>query len=130
MNKEDIKKATFKDLIAKKLKKEQDQFKTKDIYVSSMDATLTFKKPSDDVMLDIMEEIGDGTDTRKTISAFRKLIYLCCDTLQDPELHTQIEVADPLDTIEKLFDLVDTEEIGEQLVNFIKFGDKIKEIKN
>lgn len=130
MSKENAKKATFKDLIAKKLKKEENQFKTKDIYVSSMNATLTFKKPKDDTILDIMDEIGDGQDVRKMVEAFKKLIYQCCDMLQDTELHKELEVIDPFDTVEKIFDLGDIMEIGEQLMDLINIGGKVEQIKN
>lgn len=130
MSKENAKKATFKDLIAKKLKKEEDAFKVKDIYVSSMDATLTFKKPKDDLILDVIDDIGEGQDTRKMIGAFKKLIYMCCDMLQDTELHNQLDAVDPFDTVEKLFDLADIMEIGEQLMDMINIGGKAEEIKN
>lgn len=130
MSKENAKKATFKDLIAKKLKKEEQQFKTSDIYVSSMDATLTFKKPKDDVIIDIMDEIGDGAKVSTMIPAFKKLIYLCCDMLQDTELHKELDVIDPFDTVEKLFDLGDIMEIGEQLMDLVNINSKVEEIKN
>ena len=130
MNKENIKRATFKDLIAKKIKKDHDQFRTKDIFVSSMEATLTFKKPNDELVLDVMDEIGEGQDTRKMVVAFKKLIYMCCDMLQDTELHKELEVVDPFDTVEKLFDLADIMEIGEQLMDLINIGGKVEEIKN
>lgn len=129
MSKENAKKATFKDLIARKLEKEKDEFKTKDIYVSSMDAMLTFKKPKDDMILDVMDEIGDGQDVRKMVGAFKKLIYLCCDMLQDTELHKELEVVDPFDTVEKIFSLSDILEIGEQLMDLIDIGQKVGDIK-
>lgn len=130
MSKENAKKATFKDLIAKKLQKEKDQFRVKDIYVSSMDATLTFKKPKDDLIIDIMDDIGDREDTRKMVESYKKLIYLCCDMLQDTELHKELDVIDPFDTVDKIFDLVDILEIGEQLMDLINIGGKVEEIKN
>lgn len=130
MSRETAKKATFKDLIAKKLKKEEHQFKTSDIYVSSMDATLTFKKPKDDVIIDIMDEIGDGAKVSTMIPAFKKLIYLCCDMLQDTELHKELDVIDPFDTVEKIFDLGDIMEIGEQLMDLVNINSKVEEIKN
>lgn len=130
MSKENAKKATFKDLIAKKLKKEEVKFKTKDIYVRSMDATLTFTNPSDDLIVDIMDQIGEGKETGKMVAAFKNLIYLCCDMLQDTELHKEIEATDPFDTVDKIFDLVDVLEIGSELMDSIDIDGKIKELKN
>jgi hypothetical protein len=130
MNKESIKKATFKDLIAKKIQKEADQFKVKDIYVTSMDATLTFQKPKDDLILDVMDEMGDMNSMHKVIGGYKKLIYLTCNMLQDSELHKELDIVDPFDTIEKLFNLADIMEIGEQLMDLIDMDGKVEEIKN
>ncbi|HBM74718.1 MAG TPA: hypothetical protein DD429_04090 [Clostridiaceae bacterium] len=130
MSKENAKKATFEDLITKKLQKEKEQFKVKDIYISSMDAYLTFKKPKDDTILDVIDEMGDMEDIRKVIDGYKKLIYLCCDMLQDPKLHDELDVKDPFDTVDVLFDLADIMEIGEQLMDLINIGAKAEAIKN
>lgn len=129
MSKETAKKATFKDLIAKKLKKEEDQFRTKDIYVSSMDATLIFRKPKDELIIETAEYLtGDGL--KNLVEGYKKLIYHCCDMLQDPELHKEIGVVDPYDTVEKIFDLADIMEIGDQLADFTNPTGVVDEIKN
>lgn len=130
MSKGQARKATFKDLLARKLQKEQDQVKVKDIYVSSMDATLTFTKPSDDQILDVIDLYGDGADTRKVIEAFKPLIYNCCPMLQDTELHKELGVADPFDTVDALFDLADKIEIGEQLMDMTNIGGRVEALKN
>lgn len=130
MSKESIQKATFKDLVAKKIQKEQNKFLTKDITVSSMEKTLTFKKPSDDFILDIIDEMGDNRDTKTMVAAFEKLIYECCEMLQDTEFQKELEVVDPLDTVRVLFDLTDKMEIGEQLMDWLDIGGKANEIKN
>lgn len=130
MSKETAKKATFKDLIAKKLKKDEEQFKTKDIYVKSMDAILTFKKPKDDLAVEAMNDIQNGGDISKMVEAFKKLIYHCCDMLQDTELHKELDVVDPFDTVNKLFDLGEVIGIGEQLMDLIDIDGKVEAIKN
>lgn len=130
MSKEAIKKATFKDLIAKKIKKEENKYKIKEIYVTSMGSILTFKKPNEDLMLDTIDDIGDGKNTRNIYAAFKKLIYMCCDMLQDTELHKELEVIDPLDVVNLIFEFEDIMEIGEQLMDFINPSSKVEEIKN
>lgn len=130
MSKENIQKSTFKDLIAKKIQKEQNKFLTKDIFVSSIGKTLTFKKTSDDFILDVIDEMGDNKDTRTMVAAFEKLIYDCCEMLQDTELQKELEVVDPFDTVRVLFDLKDKMEIGEQLMDWLDIGGKVSEIKN
>lgn len=124
------KKATFNDLLKKKIKKEEDQLKTKDILVASMDAYLTFKTPSDSLTLDVIDDIQDGKDTAKMVKGFEKLIYQCCDQLQDPELHKELGVVDPLDTVDILFDLGEKMAIGEQLMDLVNVEGKVKVIKN
>ena len=130
MSAKTVKKATFKDLIARKLQKEADQFKAKDIYVSSMDVALTFVKPKDDLILDTLDGIGDKKETRNIVAAYKKLIYHCCNMLQDVELHKELEVKDPYDVVDQIFNLADILEIGEQLMGFIDIGSKVDEIKN
>ena len=130
MSKKSVLKATFDDLIKRKLQKEKQQQRTKDIYVSSMDRTLTFKTPKDDTVLDILDEMGDMKLTSSVISGYKKLIYLCCDMLQDTNLQEEIGVQDPFDTVDVLFSLSDINEIGEQLMDLIDVGGKAEEIKN
>jgi hypothetical protein len=130
MSKEKAKKATFKDLIAKKIQKEADQFKVTEIYVTSMDATLTFQKPKDNLILDVMDEMGDMQVVSKIVGGYKKLIYHTCNMLHDSELQKELEVVDPFDTIEKLFNLADIMEIGEQLMDLIDMADKVETIKN
>lgn len=126
----DKRKATFDDLLKKKLKKEEKQNKTKNIYVTSMDAFLTFKMPKDDFALEILAEVEDGKDTEKLVKAFEKLIYQCCDLLQDPELHKELGVVDPLDTVASLFDLGEIMALGDQLVDMIDVEGRVEVIKN
>ena len=130
MGKEAMKKATLKDLVSKKIKKEEDKYKVREIYVTSMGAYLMFKKPSEDLIIDIIDEIGDGKNTKSVYEAFKKLIYMCCDMLQDPELHKELDIVDPYDTVNSIFEFGDVMELGEKLVEFLDFGGKVDEIKN
>lgn len=124
------KKATFDDLIRRKEQKEQDQYRTKNIYVTSMDKELTFKKPSDDTVCDVLDTMEDMKCMSKVVEGYKKLIYLCCDMLQDPKLHEALGVQDPFDTVNKLFNLADITEIGEQLLELIDFNNKVDKVKN
>jgi len=130
MSKETMLKATFKDLLNKKIQKEKDQFKAKDIYVSSMDRALTFVKPKDDVLLDVIDEMGEGKGTGEMVQAFKTLIYHCCPMLQDTEFHKELEILDPMDVVQAVFDLSDIMEIGEQLMELVNINAKVEAIKN
>ncbi|MFV0517816.1 MAG: hypothetical protein ACK5MV_10525 [Aminipila sp.] len=124
-----MKKATFKDLVARKRQKEESLLKFKEIEVKSMEKSLIFKKPSDDMVLDVMDGIGTSADTRAVTKAYKKLIYMSCDALQDTELHKELDVIDPLDTVDAIFDLSDILTIGEELFEFSGIGSIGEEVK-
>ena len=125
-----MKKATLKDLIAKQLQKENNKDKTYEIPVKSMGKSLIFKRPSDELKLDLIDEIGDGKNIRNVIAVYKKLIYLTCDLLQNTELHEELGVVDPFDTVDKIFDLDDLMNIGEQLMDAMDTGSVGEDIKN
>lgn len=130
MNKKEIQKATFKDLLNKKIQKEKDQFKSKDIPVTSLNRSLTFIKPKDSVVLDVIDEMGDNKSTVKMIDAFKILIYNTCPMLQDPEFHEQLEIQDPDEVVAAIFDISDIMEIGQELMELVNINAKVDEIKN
>jgi uncharacterized membrane-anchored protein YjiN (DUF445 family) len=130
LSKETAKKATFEDLLKKKIQREKDRYKTIDIYVVSMDAIMTFKKPKDQFIFNVVDDIQNSEDTEKMVEAFKKLIYQCCEMLQNPELQNKLGVVDPFDTVDALFDLGEIMSIGEQLADFIDVQGKVEKIKN
>jgi len=125
-----MEKATFKDLIARKMQKEDDKHKFKEIEVKSIGKSLVFKKPSDDAMLDVMDEIEKDSSTRGIASAYKKLIYKSCETLQSTELQNELGIIDPFDTVGAIFDLSDVLMIGEELCEFSGIAQIGEEIKN
>lgn len=130
MSKKSILKATFKDLLAKKIQKEQDQFKSKEIEITSLGKTLTFIKPKDNVLIDVIDEMGEGKSTGDMVQAFKTLIYHTCPMLQDPEFHAQLEIQDPDEVVSAIFDLSDIMEIGQELMELVNINAKVDEIKN
>lgn len=131
MSKQSNKKATLNDFLAKKLKKEENQNKTLDIKVTSMDRVLTVKKPTDEEILDYLDDIGEERSARVAIEQTMKLFYRKCPELQDIELHSTLEIKDPYDIINALFDMDDKNEIMEQFAVLLgKSKDVDKEIKN
>lgn len=95
-----------------------------------MGKTLAFKRPDDDSMIELIDEIGDGDDTRKIVEAYRKLIYFTCGDLQDPELHKAMEITDPLDTVQAVFDIADIMRVGADLSEFMGIAETSENIKN
>ncbi|OOM81793.1 hypothetical protein CLPUN_09770 [Clostridium puniceum] len=130
MNKEISKKATLEDFVAKKVKKEKDKDKTKDIYVTSMDRAITLKKPSEERIYSYANEIGDKPDLASTIEANRKLIYDCCQELKEPQVIEALELKDPYDIPRILFDIADIKEIMNQFNELLGNTNIEEEIKN
>lgn len=124
-----MEKATFQDLIAKKMQREEDKYKFIEIEVPSIEKSLVFKKPSDELMLDVMDEIEKGRSTKAVAEASKRLIYLTCEALQSPELHKELVVADPFDTVSAIFDIAEVMTIGEKLFDFSGIGGLTEEIK-
>jgi hypothetical protein len=130
MSKETCVKATLNDFLAKKIKKDENKNRTIDVYVTSMDKTLTLSNPSEEQILDYAEAIGDNTDLKANLEANRYLIYKCCNELQDNELHDALEIKDPLDVPRVLFDMEDVQEIMNQFNELLTHKDINEEIKN
>jgi len=131
MSKQSMKKATLNDFLSKKLKKEENQNKTLDIKVTSMDRVLTVKKPTDEEILDYLDDIGEERSAKVAINETMKLFYRKCPELQDQELHESLEIKAPYDIINALFDMDDKNEIMEQFAVLLgKSKDVDKEIKN
>ena len=122
-------KATLKDLIARKMQKENDKVKYYEIPVKSMGGkVLIFKKPSDEMRLDMMDDLGDDPNTRDVVDMYKKLIYRSCELLQDGSLQEELEIIDPYDTVNTIFDLDDIMDIGEKLMDAME--PPVEEIKN
>lgn len=133
MSKESLQKATFEDLLAKKMQKEKNKHKQKDILIPGTDKTLTFVKPPEKEllkMIDEMEVIGADGASADQIECYRHIIYDTCPELQDTELHKKLDVVDPYDVPKVLFDLQDVQEIIKELFPMLGFGSVEENIKN
>lgn len=129
------KKVTMKDLIAKKLQKEKNQFKVFSIYVESMGGNLEFRKLQEDEVLDLMKAMvsDDGkknVDIKEMINEFKKIIYNTCELLQNPEIHAEMDIVNPYDIVTKLFEITEIVEIGENIILENGLATKGEEIKN
>jgi hypothetical protein len=123
-----VKKATVADFLAKKLKKDEEANKTIEIKLSSMDSVFEVKKPSDKQILDFIDSLGDTKNTKKIMEETFKLIYNNCPALKNKELHEQLDIQNPYDIIDVLFDFKDKQEIMEQFNKLIGLEDKKKKI--
>lgn len=121
MNKEQHKKLTFDDILARKMQREKDKMKVMSIYIPSMNGELVFNTLPEYKILDIM----DGIEVGGVVSSFEKskeLIYESCKDLRSPELHKLLEVIDPIDTISAIFTIDEINSIGAELLKFNGIG--------
>jgi hypothetical protein len=125
-----MEKATFQDLLARKLQRENDKLKVKEISIPSMGKALHFKKPSDGAVVDVVGATIHSNDVQQLYEAYKKVIYMTCDTLQNPELHKELGIADPFDVVQALLEPTDVFEVGNQLMEFVGFEQVDEKVKN
>ena len=107
------KRLTFKDLINKKLKLEENKIEFKDIYIRKLEGELLFKVPKVVEMLRVVDVIRNNNQSAEdAYEEYKKLIYLACETLQNNELHEAYGIVDPFDIIEIMIDADQVMEIG------------------
>lgn len=117
MNKEQHKRLTFDDILARKLQKEQDKMKIMTIYIPSMNGELVFNSLPDHRILELLDG-ADDESRFENIETARKLIYMSCKDLQNPELHKMLEITDPIDVVRTVFSIKETNDIGAELLKF------------
>ena len=125
-----MEKATFQDLLARKLQRENDKLKVKEISIPSMGKALLFKKPSDGSVVDVVGATINSNDVQQLYEAYKKVIYMTCDTLQNSELHKELDIADPFDVVQALLEPTDIFEVGNQLMEFVGFEQVDEKVKN
>ncbi len=111
------KKVSLKQLIEKKLERDNKKTATKDIYIESLGGSITFNNPSDAARI----EYSEKTKTESyvdMVDGMVKLIYDCCPMLHSKELQESIEVDYPYDTVRSIFDITEITDIGVKLINF------------
>lgn len=118
-SKEGLKKATLQDFLARKAKKDKDKNATIDVYVGSMERTITLKKPSDERLYEYADSLGNSPELKIVIRSNKELIYDCCLELHNQELHEALGVKDPYDVMNELFEISDIKEIMNQFNKFI-----------
>lgn len=122
--------ATIDDLILKRRQKQASKTELKDIYVENMDLKLKCIKPSDSLVLSVLDQIGDDKSMENMAEAYVDLIFNCCPMLQNEENQKKLEVIDPKDTVREVFEIGERFDIGNQLMKNLGFNDIDEDIKN
>lgn len=112
--KKELNKLTIEDILKRKKFFEEKKQETKELYIKSLDSTITIKKPSKELLIDClsMEEEGDG-DT-----------YLVYESTVSPDLHSKElrdafadQIKEPTDIVDILFDYMEVRDISIELIN-------------
>lgn len=127
MKKNNMKKVTIKDLIAKAEQSKEDKKELRQLYITSLDGTITIMKPDRALVyesMDMDEEDGD-----------RYLVYNCVvePNLKDKDLQNTYKTVSPLDIVDKIFDPGEVASISKEIVRLAGYIDSVKvvdDIKN
>jgi hypothetical protein len=128
MSKDKMNKVTLKDLIARAEQSKADKKELRQLYVTSLDGTITIIKPDRAMVLEAMdmgnEEDGD-----------RYLVYNCVvdPNLKDKDLQNAYKTVSPLDIVDKIFDPGEVASISKEIVRLAGYIDSVKvvdDIKN
>ena len=123
-------KLTLQDILNKKLQKDSNEIKYKDIFVSKLGGELTFKIPTDDEIFDIVDELGENHSTRHIKEVYTKMIYRQCEILHEKELLSTYNITIGFDVVGILFSTKDVMNVGNLIMGYTGFGEKGEEIKN
>ena len=129
-NEKKLQRLTLEQLIAAKERKDQDMVKTEEIEIPSLGGTLLFRRPSDELLFDMINVVQHDQDTKTIVDEMAKIIYACCDQLHDKTLYEELEVGDPVDTVYAIMDSGDIINVGGKVCDmnslFANIEDEIK----
>ncbi len=119
-------KVTIKDLIAKKDLFDSRKNKTTELLITSLEGTITIRKPSRELCLDALEMDKSGD---------QYLVYNCVTepNLKNEELQNEFGCVSPMEIVEKIFEPGEIASIAKACVELAGYGDSVKvvdEIKN
>lgn len=130
MNKQNTKKLTLEDFINKKISKDNKINKTKEIYVESMDGYLTAKMLSEDKILELLDLSTDDGPFSDQVELNKQLVYHTIPYLQSTELHTALDITDPLDIVSAIFSIGEITALSNELLTFLDIDGTVDKIKN
>lgn len=124
MGKKKLQRLTLDNIIAKKLEREKNEIKFKDIEVPSLGGTILFNKPDDDSVLETFEKIKDHEDDLRLLDeAYTDLIYSSCPTFKEIFNNKSLEdITVPTDVVKSILILSDRLQIGNELIEMTNLG--------
>lgn len=120
-------KITLDILLARKEQAKEDKRKnnTCELYVQSLDGTITIKPPTRAIM-------SDARNTDDDSLADRYLVYQCVvePNLKDTKLQNAYGCGEPDEIVDKIFELGEVSKIAAECVNMAGFGNSVETVKN
>ncbi|MCR4719697.1 MAG: hypothetical protein K5768_08735 [Firmicutes bacterium] len=118
-------KITLKELMARKAQmlESKKTRKTKELYVSSLDGTITITEPSREIIL----EASGMEDNKGDVYT----VYQCVTepNLKDRELQKEFECVEPMEIVEKVFSAGEITNIALKCIELAGYGqDSVKEL--
>ncbi|SFA70124.1 hypothetical protein [Clostridium frigidicarnis] len=127
MAKKELVKATLESFMAKAIERKQTEVKFKDIEVPSLEMLVTFNKPSEELSLEVINELSqhDG-DFEALAGVFADLIYKCCPMLKDiyTKQGSDKKYSTPTEVVVDLLTLSDRLAVGNELLEMTGLGGK------
>lgn len=124
-------KLTLDELIRRKMQIQEAkrQRKTKELYIESLDGTITLTEPTKELMVDVTNMDGDSYSINKYV------VYNCVSEpcLKSKELQECYECIEPSDIVDKLFSYGEVMQIGthlNELAGLTTGVSEVEKIKN
>ena len=117
----------FDALAARAEQREKEKIEVKEFKIG--ETAVKFQKLNTEKELEYYEKFSEASGAGDLIDFCICLIYECCPTLQEPELHRILGVVDPLDTVRKLLNVHEIDVLAGDLMEWMGLASP-KKIKN
>lgn len=125
-----MEKATFDDLLRRKLQRENDKKQITTLDIPSLGRSLVFERIPDTDIVELMDSLSEDTAASSAYDMYRRLIYRCCPLLHDKSVREGLGAANPLDGVTALLDVGEVMGIGARLAAFCGIDSARDDIKN
>ena len=128
--KEQTKKVTLQDFIAKAKQKEADKFKIKGIYLERLEGEVMIQKIKLNKVLDAIDRIDKDDSMVNLIDVYKELVYDSVPILKSEELKGEFELSEPFDIVTEIFELGEILYLGNEILTLYGLTDLDKTVKN
>jgi hypothetical protein len=128
----EVKKLTVTDLIKEKEKYKIKEDVKEELYLSRLDASITIQKPERSLCMESFEMVNDSNQAGKA-DAFMVYNIVVEPNLKDPQLQKEFGCVEPIDIVEKVFEMGEISQIAKAGLELAGYSDgvsKVKDIKN